>query len=817
MDTQQYTYYAFISYQRKDEKWAKWLQRKLENYKLPVANAKNASDKKSKYIRPVFRDKTDLTAGPLPDALKEALNQSRYLIVICSPNAVQSPWVNDEINTFVNANRTKYIIPFIVDGEPNSDDKANECFPDALKAIPKEQEPLGVNIGEGGKQRAFIRTVAYMLGVKFDELWNRYERNRKNMRNITIACLAFLAIIAFGIYDYTRTKVEYYADWVDKNGVPHGIIQLSSKQVSKKNNSYKFEYKRIPFGEVGTWSWRLISVKYINSAGTIIEPNLLRNRFSIMNIDYYKNSGDVSQIKFLNRQNRTLFSHKFTSPDENHIACIVDIEKSIEERGVGFAGSDMLEAQVSQENYSKINRYVYLRSNGFIVRQSFHHGNSYETDSTMTSDSNGIFGKQMTLDSLGRCVQIEYLNIDGKVVHDKQGISRVKYKYDNWSNIAHISYWGIDGNLRKCREGWAIKESESDENGNIILIKYLNEQKMPCTEAHGVSICSNEYDNKGNIINQSYFDTMGEPTNRTGGYSKVSRLYDKYGRVSEQWYKDKNDSLVICKDNYAGAIVKCDKNGNRIEIRYYNTNRELCLSKDGVAILKQEFDNKGNLIGQTYLGTDEKPRMCSGDYAKLTNKYNEEGKRIEGIYYDTKGKVHTSSYYGYARLINEYDKRGNWISASYYDADGNPVLRKGLSARVETKYNGNGLVVEKVYYDAEGNLNIKADGYCKTTFEYDQHGNLVREAHFGLNNEPAICIYCKNASKIYKYDSKCNLIEESYYGVDGLPCNYISGYHKIIYTYDTNGIKVNEKKYDVNGNEIDSSSDLASLLNSLFN
>lgn len=33
MDVQsQYTYYAFISYQRKDEKWAKWLQRKLENY-----------------------------------------------------------------------------------------------------------------------------------------------------------------------------------------------------------------------------------------------------------------------------------------------------------------------------------------------------------------------------------------------------------------------------------------------------------------------------------------------------------------------------------------------------------------------------------------------------------------------------------------------------------------------------------------------------------------------------------------------------------------------------------------------------------------
>ena len=73
------------------------LQRKLENYKLPVANAKETKDKKSKYIRPIFRDKTDLTAGPLPEALKEALHQSRYLIVICSPNAVESPWVNEEI------------------------------------------------------------------------------------------------------------------------------------------------------------------------------------------------------------------------------------------------------------------------------------------------------------------------------------------------------------------------------------------------------------------------------------------------------------------------------------------------------------------------------------------------------------------------------------------------------------------------------------------------------------------------------------------------------------------------------------------------
>ena len=33
----EYKYLAFISYKREDEKWAKWLQHKLEHYKLPTS------------------------------------------------------------------------------------------------------------------------------------------------------------------------------------------------------------------------------------------------------------------------------------------------------------------------------------------------------------------------------------------------------------------------------------------------------------------------------------------------------------------------------------------------------------------------------------------------------------------------------------------------------------------------------------------------------------------------------------------------------------------------------------------------------------
>jgi len=56
-----YEYHAFISYKREDEKWAKWLQNKLERYRLPSAIRKEIP-RLPKTLRPVFRDKTDLGA-----------------------------------------------------------------------------------------------------------------------------------------------------------------------------------------------------------------------------------------------------------------------------------------------------------------------------------------------------------------------------------------------------------------------------------------------------------------------------------------------------------------------------------------------------------------------------------------------------------------------------------------------------------------------------------------------------------------------------------------------------------------------------------
>jgi len=190
--------YAFISYNHRDVKMAKWLHKKLESYKLPSEIHNEFED--SKYLRPVFRDQEDLNTGVLSDELRKHLDNSQYLVVICSPHSAKSEWVSTEVRTFIEWGRLKFIIPFIIDGTPNSQNE-NECFPLSLReyvSAHPDQELLGINISEVGREKAFVRVVSRMLGVSFDELWKRHERERK--RRITSWCIGTLFVASLIYY-----------------------------------------------------------------------------------------------------------------------------------------------------------------------------------------------------------------------------------------------------------------------------------------------------------------------------------------------------------------------------------------------------------------------------------------------------------------------------------------------------------------------------------------------------------------------------------------------------------------------------------------
>lgn len=198
-------YFAFISYQRQDEEWAKWLADQLEHYHLPLIL--NGREDLPKNLRPIFRDIDELSAGNLPQQIHQALKSSKNLIVVCSPNSAKSPWVNKEVETFIGMGKLDNIFPLIIDGVAFSKNKDEECLPEALLKLSDDKERLGANVREykDGPQRlckdcplprdgkddkkqgdisdkgpnaAVVKIIAGMLGLNFDTLWQRYEKEK---------------------------------------------------------------------------------------------------------------------------------------------------------------------------------------------------------------------------------------------------------------------------------------------------------------------------------------------------------------------------------------------------------------------------------------------------------------------------------------------------------------------------------------------------------------------------------------------------------------------------------------------------------------
>ncbi|MCM1450036.1 MAG: TIR domain-containing protein [Clostridiales bacterium] len=190
--TTPYRNFAFISYSHRDMEVAKWLQKRLEGFRLPT-QIHNDIEANSRYLRPIFRDQSDLSTGILSDELRRNLQESKFLILLCSTHSSHSKWVSDEARAFVEEGRLDHIIPLII---PHGDNNERELFPDYLKeyfTIHPQQELLGVNIGEIGKEKALIRIVSRMLNLSFDSLWKRHQRRRR-LKAIIVTCATALTL-----------------------------------------------------------------------------------------------------------------------------------------------------------------------------------------------------------------------------------------------------------------------------------------------------------------------------------------------------------------------------------------------------------------------------------------------------------------------------------------------------------------------------------------------------------------------------------------------------------------------------------------------
>lgn len=204
-DSAGYRYWAFLSYSHADQRLALSLHRQLERFPIPARLQGGTSPLGPIPARlfPIFRDRDELSTSPeLGGALQRALQQSRYLIVVCSPHSARSSWVNEEIRYFKALGREDRVLALIADGEPP------DCFPPAMNhrlaadgSIGSEcLEPMAADCraDRDGPTNAKLKLIAGLIGVDFDELRQRERRQRlwRQFRwGLSVAAL-LLAVIA---------------------------------------------------------------------------------------------------------------------------------------------------------------------------------------------------------------------------------------------------------------------------------------------------------------------------------------------------------------------------------------------------------------------------------------------------------------------------------------------------------------------------------------------------------------------------------------------------------------------------------------------
>jgi tetratricopeptide (TPR) repeat protein len=207
-------YRAFISYSHADAATAAWLHRKLEGWRVPQRmRAENPA--LPERLAPIFRDREELAgASELGPQIEAALADSEALIVVCSPEAAASRWVDAEVRAFRSAGSTSAaegrmpesgresgrgarVFALIVGGEPGSGD-ARECFPPALREDGAEPLAADLRPGKDGKELALLKLISGLIGVPLDSLRQREARRRhQRMLALTSIALAVMLVTSF--------------------------------------------------------------------------------------------------------------------------------------------------------------------------------------------------------------------------------------------------------------------------------------------------------------------------------------------------------------------------------------------------------------------------------------------------------------------------------------------------------------------------------------------------------------------------------------------------------------------------------------------
>jgi WD40 repeat protein len=167
----------------------------------------------------VFRDESSLSANPhLWSSITTALDHAEWFVLLLSPDAAASPWVNREVEYWLDHKVADRILPVITDGEFVWDTRSESIDPELTTSVPPAligafaEEPRWIDLRwargdtdldlRNGRYRAAVADLAATIrGVPKDELESdEIRQHRRTLRTAwSAAALLALTTVTAGV------------------------------------------------------------------------------------------------------------------------------------------------------------------------------------------------------------------------------------------------------------------------------------------------------------------------------------------------------------------------------------------------------------------------------------------------------------------------------------------------------------------------------------------------------------------------------------------------------------------------------------------
>jgi WD40 repeat protein len=196
-------YDAFLSYTHRDRPVASGIQKGLHQIGRRLGQLRALR---------VFRDDTNLEVAPdLWGKITEALDRARFMVVVLSPQAAQSYWVNKEISYWLQHRGREHLLLVLAGGQLSWDESQERFDPQASDAAPPvltepdalPAEPFYIDVSADAPwdpRSAVLREkitalAAPIHGKPKDQLAGDDVRERRRFRRLRAGAIAGLVLL----------------------------------------------------------------------------------------------------------------------------------------------------------------------------------------------------------------------------------------------------------------------------------------------------------------------------------------------------------------------------------------------------------------------------------------------------------------------------------------------------------------------------------------------------------------------------------------------------------------------------------------------